>query len=481
MSTITFLSTSFDTKKIKCNLDEKMKEVCKRYAKEVKKNIKQLVFFSGGNKLQKKMSVSEFNQSNPEKELMVVLMDEDVDSESEEEKDNSKKLKEEIIDSIKNTNKKITYEKTQELIVKYGFDTKKRIEKEKKEHPEDFIEVEEAIEKKDTNEKLYVLGELGKSLENMGIKVAINKTEGKNKEDSLIVNQIISSGMLQEKKYEIHLEENDINKKYAIINNEDGEQEKFIDNLKDIIFKQTSIPKQDIIIANITEGSVKCDALFKKRNNIDIQEKMVKLSELKEVKSIYEKNILDSIILNPNMLDERGDRDPSEWLDTIQERGGYPYNTPSHDWRGYGLKVLDEYDGGNNDWIAMDNNPKEWAVAYHGTSSSAVYPICKKGGKFYSTSKEGAKLQALKDNKNVNDKSKHLYPECGEGTYVSPLLDYANYYANYSKSPVVIMCRVNPELIRIPKGKYEKKEWITDGTRNSIRPYRILIKEKKDK
>jgi hypothetical protein len=312
----------------------------------------------------------------------------------------------------------------------------------------------------------------------MGIKVAINKTEGKNREDSLIVNQIISSGMLQEKKYEIHLEENDINKKYAIINNENGEQEKFIDNFKEILFKQTSIPKQDIIIANITEGSLKCDAFFKKIGNINIKEKMIKLSELKEVKSIYEKNILDSIMLTPDMLDKRGDRDPSEWLDTIQKRGGYPYHTPSHDWRGYGLKVLDEYDNGNNDWIAMNNNPKEWAVAFHGTSSSAVKPICEKGGKFYSTYKEGAKRQALKDKENINPKSKNLYPKCEEGTYVSPLLDYANYYANSTKSPVVIMCRVNPELIRIPKGQYEKKEWITDGTRNSIRPYRILIKEK---
>ena len=477
MSTITFLSTEMDTKNIKCDLNEKMKDVCKRYAKNVKKNIKQLVFFSEGKKLKKKMSVSEFIKSNPEKELMVVLMNENVDSESEEEKYNSKKLKEEIIDSIKNTNKEITYEKTQELIIKYGFDTQKRIEKEKKEHPENFIEVEEAIEKKDTDEKLYVLGQLGKSLENMGIKVAINKTEGKNREDSLIANQIISSGILQEKKYEIHLEY-DINKKYKIINNEDGEQEKFIDNFKEILFKQTSIPKQDIIIANIAEGSLKFDVGFKNKHNINIKDNMKKLSQLKEVKSIYEKNILDSIMLDPGMLDKRGDRDPSEWLDTIQKRGGYPYHTPSHDWRGYGLKVLDEYDNGNNDWIAMDNNPKEWAVAYHGTSSSAVKPICEKGGKFYSTVKEGAKLQALKSYKNINEKSKNLYPECGEGTYVSPLLDYANFYANYSKSPVVIMCRVNPELIRIPKGEYEKKEWITDGTRNSIRPYRILIKEK---
>ena len=149
MATITFLSTDIETKNIEFGLEEKMKDVCEKYAQEIKKNIKQLIFYSNGKKLHKTMTVSEFNKSNPKNQLYVVLMDENVDSEEEEkEKDNSKKLKEEIIDSITNINKEITYEENQELIVKYGFDCQKRIEKEKKEHPEKFIEIEEAIKKK---------------------------------------------------------------------------------------------------------------------------------------------------------------------------------------------------------------------------------------------------------------------------------------------------------------------------------------------
>ena len=65
MTTITFLSTEIETKKIEFGLDEKMKDVCKKYAQEIKKNIKHLVFYSNGKKLIKKMSVSEFNKSNP--------------------------------------------------------------------------------------------------------------------------------------------------------------------------------------------------------------------------------------------------------------------------------------------------------------------------------------------------------------------------------------------------------------------------------
>ena len=72
--------------------------------------------------------------------------------------------------------------------------------------------------------------------------------------------------------------------------------------------------------------------------------------------------------------------------------------------------------------------------------------------------------------------SRLKYPICEEGAYCSPLLNYANEYAEKSKNSVIIMCRVNPNLIRIPKGEFQYKEWITDGTKNSIRPYRLLYK-----
>ena len=119
----------------------------------------------------------------------------------------------------------------------------------------------------------------------------------------------------------------------------------------------------------------------------------------------------------------------------------------------------------------MNGNKKEQAKAYHGTSEDAVLPICKKEGKFYSTVKEGAKRQALKNNIDMNKRSMNYNKICGEGTYCSPHLDYAE---KYSKG-VIIMCRVNPYLIRKPK-EYEDKEWIADGTRNTIRPYRILYR-----
>jgi len=476
MSSITFLSADIDEKEIKFDLKEKMKDVCKKYADEIKMNIKHLVFYSNGKKLHKKMSVSEFIQTNPEKELYVVLMDEDINSESEEEQAKSKKLKERLIECIKQ-DIKITYNEIKELTSEYGFDCKKRIEKERKEHPENFIDIEDAIKNKDKNNKLYAIGQLGKALKNLGIEVAIDKREGKNMEESLILNQIISSGILQESKYEIHFKENDINKKYAIINNEDGEQEKQIKKMKDLISKKTGYLKEEIFITNIREGCICADISFR-RYKENIQEKIEELSKSDDIDCIYEKNILEACKLTTDMLDERGNRNPEEWPAPPQKRGGWDYYPPNNKWVGYGLRVWDQYDKGNNDWIGMDGNPNEWAVAYHGTSSSAINPICKIGGKFYSTKKEGASRQKCENYENINEKSKDLYPKCGEGTYVSPHLDYANYFAYQNPSSVIIMCRVNPNKIRIPQGQYEKNEWITDGTRETIRPYRILVEIK---
>jgi len=494
MATITFLSTDIETKRIEFGLEEKMKDVCKKYAEEINKDIKKIVFYSNGKKLNKKMTVSEFNKSNQKKELFVVIMEVNVDSDSEDEKakkleeekaiklkeekaiklkeEKAIKLKKEILDSIKDPKKEITYEEAQEQIVQYGYDLQKKIEKEKKEHPENFIEIEEALKKKDTDKKLYVLGKLGKSLENMGIEVAIDKREGKNKEDSLIVNQFISSGILKEKKYEIHYEDDyDINKKYAIINNENGEQEKFIEEMKELLKKRIGIPKKDIFIGNIQKGCLKFDTIFKNKHKVNIRKQMIELAKSKKIKEIYEQNILGACKLTKDMLDERGNRDPEEWPEPPQTRGDMPYNPPNYEWIGYGLKVWDQYDNGNNDWIAMDGNPNEWAVVYHGTTTNAVKPICEAKGKFFSTVEEGAIGQKCEDDININKKSQYLYKKCGEGAYCSPFVNYANIYGD-----IVIMCRANPKRIRIPEGDFGKDEYITDGTKNSIRPYRILVK-----
>ena len=57
---------------------------------------------------------------------------------------------------------------------------------------------------------------------------------------------------------------------------------------------------------------------------------------------------------------------------TVKEdvRGGWPYFLPVHCLR-YGLMVLGRFDGKNDDWLMMNGNADEWAVAFHGVKSPA--------------------------------------------------------------------------------------------------------------
>ena len=386
-------------------------------------------------------------------------------------------LEHKIIQKIIEPKIKTTFEKFQEHIVDYGYATEKKIEQEVKTNPQNFIGIQEAIRLKSSNKKLFVLGKLGESLQNMGIKVVIDKRENLNNEDYIINNQFISSGLIKKSKYEIHIQED--NKIRDLILNNINEQNFFIEKWRQRISNYVRVPKDDIYITNIRNGSITMDAIFKKIDlkdldgiELNIDEKMKNFANSNpKIISIFKKNILGACKLTLNMLDDAGNRDPKNWAKPGEKRGGLEYFPPDSNWVGYGLKVKDLYDNKNNDWIGMDGNPNEWAVAYHGTSENAVKPICSQNGKFFSTVEEGATGQKCKNLENTNILSKAKYPICGEGTYCSPHLPYAK---KYSPKGIIIMCRVNPKLIRIPKGQFEKDEWITDGTRDSIRPYRIL-------
>ena len=395
-------------------------------------------------------------------------------------KKNYDELKKKIVKEIITPKQNKTYDDFQEMVVNYGYLNKKVIEEEVKKNPENFMKVKEAVKQKDSNEKIFILGKLGESLESIGINVVIDKRDNTNSKEYIINNQFISSGIIKNYKYEFNINENDQMKIYKILNDENTKK-KFIDDWKEKLSKHVQLSKDQIYITNIRNVPLKMDVIYKRTKlkdangaEIKLDDKMMEFANTHpEIISIFKKNILEACKLTLNMLDNRGNRRPDEWPKS-GVRGGREYCPPDNTWVGYGLRVLDEYE--NNDWIAMNGNPNEWAVAYHGTSQGAVKPICSKHGKFFSTTAEGATGQKCENYENINDKSKSQYPKCGEGAYCSPHLYYACKYANITNNGVIIMCRVNPSLIRIPKGQYQDDEWITDGTKNSIRPYRLLYK-----
>ena len=257
---------------------------------------------------------------------------------------------------------------------------------------------------------------------------------------------------------------------------------RWIDKWKSIIANEINIDKELIEITNFREGSIVFDVIFKTHDytdniylqngqKIEIKEKLKNIATTHpEIIEIFERNIIQGCKLSLDMLDSRGNQYSGYWAPKGEKRGGFEYFPPDDKWIGYGLKVKGQYE--NDDWIAMNGNPNEWAVAYHGTSQGAVKPVLT--GKFWSSREEGAYGQACENCPNCNPLSQGEYPnKCGEGTYCSPHLEYAD---GYSKG-VIFMCRVNPKKVRIPRGPYQENEWIVDGTKNSIRPYRLLFKK----
>jgi len=379
---------------------------------------------------------------------------------------------------------------------------KKEIIEEKKNEPEKFISIEEATkeENKNSNKDLFCLGILAQILENIGITTAIERNEPKDKESenaSNTVLQFIMNGMIEKKKYDFHF---DLGEKR---NNELlydlNEQKKFNNKLRKKLSKEYNIPEDEIIITNPQKGSYNVQVIFESDDfndrSIDINQfksncTEKEFEELKNLRKIYTCLIMDGCKLSKKMLDSRGNRERG--FEVGGKRGGLPYYPPLNGWKGFGLNVLDKYD--NNDWLAMDGNPNEWAVAYHGIGNGKdlkVEDVTKKilNEGFY-VGPNQAYEYCHNDNKNFivkeNEKDDNIKKreKVGKGVYCSPDPDVMEEYASYALNKAKIknknylmgfMMRVKPDKIRFSNKK--KEYWVLDGTTNEMRPYRIMIKE----
>ena len=442
-----------------------------------------------------------------EKKLFINKTEILLKQEEEELEERNKKKKEIIdrqIDLKKSDEGKIKTEnitKVLEDMCAFGTIMKEEIIEEKKKEPEKFISIEEAIKEENKDDGKFCLGVLAQNLEEMGITTAIEK-DAPNDIDSInasrTVLQFITNGMIEKPKYDLHFDLGD-ERNNELLNNKD-EQEKFNNKLRKKLSIDYNIPEDQIIITNAQRGSYIVQVIFQSEQfnkTIDINEFKSKCStkdfeELKNLKEVSKGLIMDGCKLNLNCLDPRGNRE-SGWGEN-ETRGGFPYKPPKG-WKGYGLKVMDVYDDGNNDWLAYDGNPNEWAIAYHGigcklgfTVENATKEIINKGFIF---SKNG---QAYKRSKNDNprykcDNNQDDHSQLvGEGVYCSPDPDVMEKYAgkankkasiNGKKYLMGFMMRVKPDKIRYSNNK--KEYWVLNGKKEEMRPYRIMIKEYKKK
>ena len=332
----------------------------------------------------------------------------------------------------------------------------------------------------------------------MGITTAIEK-ESTNNEESLntsdTVLQFIMNGMIEKKKYNLHFDLGE-KRNNELLNNKE-EQKKFNNKLRKKLSKEYNIPEDKIIITNPQKGSYQIQVIFQTDdfNDLDVNELKEKckgdeeFKEISELKEIQKSLIMEGCKLNNKMLDAEGNRE-SGWA-VGEKRGGIDYIPPTKGWKGYGIKVLGKYDDGNNDWLAYNGNPNEWAVAYHGVGTKLKSENTFERSKSENTVEKAVNnilvggfkaggRQAYATCKNDNPKCSDDY--VGEGVYCSPDPDVMENYAmecsktvNKKKYKMGFMMRVKPDKIRYSNSM--KTYWVLDGTTDQMRPYRIMIKE----
>ena len=362
----------------------------------------------------------------------------------------------------------------------FGEITKIDIEKNLKSNPNKYIPLEDAL--KDGNEnKYFILGLLGKVLETQGCLVVIEKDEPKTKEENSEINttlQFLVNNMYHFKKFIFHFDFGE-KKNKELLENEDKRQY-FNSQLKKKLLYKFNLNYNDILMTNPRKGSYQITAIIKKLNYNDYSPEKL-MAELKEdiefndIKNVEKGILLSGCKLNPFMLDERGDNCDGGW-GFNETRGNHPYYPPQG-WIGYGLRVIDRFDKGNNAWIDYRNTEGEWSVAYHGVGSllgsSELLNII---NFFFMNNLQTGIRQQFKDSKDIY----HEGEKVGEGVYVTPnpkvLEQYCGVFNyNGAKYKIGFMTRVKPEKIRCPEE--EKDFWVINGTDNEIRPYRILMKE----
>ena len=183
----------------------------------------------------------------------------------------------------------------------------------------------------------------------------------------------------------------------------------------------------------------------------------------------------NNIKFSADMLDSSGDYDFTIKAD-VQNRGGLEYHQPKG-WKRFGLKVSGKFDGGDDAWLAMNGNNKEWAVGFHGTADKFILPIA------YNNLTTGHR-NACAGRINVNPKSNVQYPIITNGVYFGKKIDISDGYAprftvGGNTFQMAFQCRLKPSEVQIVQNTEDyyivKNDLIK--TFDSIRPYGILFKK----
>lgn len=225
-----------------------------------------------------------------------------------------------------------------------------------------------------------------------------------------------------------------------------------------------------------------CEEIYNKNKLVEFDSRFKEMNinildyvqEKQKLESLAIKYLIEECGCYPKSLDKRGNNyfyySPSH-----AKRGGEKYLAPIG-WLGFGIEVLERY-GADTDWIANDNRPGEWAVAYHGFGGKNPGESLKKIIKTFVL--ENLRPGGGQAFSHAEDR-RHPKNKCGNGVYLTPNINVALSYSGVIPLDnkyynIIIMARVNPRFIREPTNQPDY--WILDGKSNQLRPYRLLFKE----
>ncbi|EAR93809.2 hypothetical protein TTHERM_00400810 (macronuclear) [Tetrahymena thermophila SB210] len=231
----------------------------------------------------------------------------------------------------------------------------------------------------------------------------------------------------------------------------------------EIIKKYNKLKDDDIIILNISEGSIIVDFMCPEH-----------IENIKIGSQIFDKIPVKYIVSELQIPEDYFNPDyDMYWEQTDEEfyRGNIngleqQYHLPVG-YYGLGLKVLDNGIYPDDGWLNSDTSDATWIVLFHSTYAECVYKILQEGFK-------PGNGQAYRESECRFGRGK-----VGTGVYFSDKIERCEEYGGLIQVgekyySLIFQCRVNPKTVKSPQD--EQEYYICNNPRDA-RPYRILIKE----
>ena len=358
---------------------------------------------------------------------------------------------------------------------------KKLILKEKKIHPENFIDISMILSspgllsnvQPSISDYNYILCLIGKILENNGIIVGIYKQNYNKDRVDLSCIQFLFSGLINKKKFRLlfYVNQHTIN----LVINDLNYRKEFINKWKENIAHRLNIDKKYLILTNPRQRKyLYLDLAFNPNMRIINHELLIKLLVFNEIKSCEMIPLLEGCRLSPSIFDIRFHKFYSYNFNNNfinQIRGGEEYISPLS-WTAYGINISDKYDFGDNSWLGNKNGIGEFAVAYYGINNILNCNIQNLTG-LAGNYESGKTFMDIKNIRNPVQK-------CHKGVYFfkNPIhAENSSEIINIGgfEYKIMFMCRINPHKIRQPENFQDC--WILSPTPDEVRPYKILIKK----